>query len=367
MRPAISESVPILDLELNERLTRASKALVRNKYLLDTSVADHGASMLARDLHDGGYGPHEGPSFLRRTIPFYKFGDRTSDFVFALVPTAHTLGCSWKWRRTDLDSDEAERRRKELTSTESLLAETINPAQYTWIKALGLIAPGEGKNRVDFFRTEGIEFIPAKVYERTYPRPDQIAIYSVKKHGFEDTWAVLDGRWVEKVSNPSWALPIMEAYGAVTGLQWPRDFPAPERVQQAFFAHEGVLSPLGHPDFDEDPIVDLETLRISDAYQAELLHCSAFELNNVKIDPRTWLVAGAGFLVSFAALALAPNGWVDFKVLTGIVLGASLCAGLLPLMAPILIAQRRSVGHNSHLPREMAPKYCEKGGQRHLG
>jgi hypothetical protein len=287
--------------------------------------------------------------------------------VFALVPTAHTLGCSWKWRRKHIDDDEAERRREELTSKEALISERLNPAQYTWIKPLGLFAPGEGKNRVDFFRTEGIEHIPAKVYERTYPRPDQIAIYNIKKNGFEDTWAVLDGRWVEKVANPSWALPVMQAYGASIGERWPTHFPTPEEVQQAFFARVGVTSPLGHPDFDDDPIVDLETLRFTEKYQSELQICSAFDLNHVRIDPRTWMIAGAGFVLSGLALALAPATWVDFKVLSGIVLGASISAGVIPLIAPIFTAPRRHVRDQLHLPPELAPKHRKETGKRLLG
>ncbi|RMO08904.1 hypothetical protein ALQ48_200013 [Pseudomonas coronafaciens pv. zizaniae] len=43
--------------------------------------------------------------------------------------------------------------------------------------------------------------------------PARITIYRIQVSAFSATWAVLDGRWVENIPNPSWTLPLMKAYG----------------------------------------------------------------------------------------------------------------------------------------------------------
>lgn len=362
-----SDAVHTVDLGVSGGLNWAAKNLVLNKYLVDTAVADHGAAMLARDLYDGGYGPHEPMPFLHRVIPFLHAAERAGNHSYGLVPTSNTIGCSWKWRHKSLDQDEVQRRVEELTDTEALADNTLNTATYAWIKPLGLFTPEEGKNRVDFFREEQVKAIPAKIYERTYPSADRIMIYNVEKSGFAETWAVLDGRWVEKVSNPSWTLPLMEAYGVRVGARWPSHFPDPEQVQGALFEHRGDTSPLGNSEFGDKVVVDLETLRVRAEYQSEPIRTTVLKLKHAKIAPQTWMIAGAGFVVSCIALALAPDSWLAFKIAAGIALGASLSAGFVLAIAPILTTERRNVDNELPLPPELAPKYRARLGKRHLG
>jgi hypothetical protein len=364
---SVKGGVQPLSLNLPDRLSRAARTLVYNKYLLDTAVATQGAAMLARDLHDGGYGPHEPMPFLFKVIPFLRVGNNTGESVYALVPTLHTIGCSWKWRGSGLDAKEVSRRREELSNEDALLNGTLNKALYTYIPALGIIAPGEGKNRVDFFREEGIEAIPAKVVVRTYPSADRITIYRVECSGFKDIWAVLDGRWVQKVSNPSWTIPLMEAYGVSVGEQWPRTFPMAKSVVMALFEPHGDTSPLGHPDLGTSAIVDLETIRAIEEYQSEEVRCSMFDLKHIQIDKRIWLVAGASFVLSVIAIGGLPANWLNAQICAGIILGASVGAGCIPFLGEILTTERKHLDSELPLPPQLAPKYRKHTGRRLLG
>lgn len=367
MQQADDDRVPPLDLQISQRMADAAQALVRNKFQIDLCASDRGAVLLAGDLHGGGQGPHTGDCFLQFVIPFYRLGDRTDNYVLASVPTAHTLGCSWRWQRRNLDDAEASRRVEQLTDTDALVDGSIDCVRYTWIKPLGLIAPGEGKNRVDFFRHEGIESIPAKVYERDYPAPDRLAIYEVEKEGFKETWAVLDGRWVEKVEYPHWAVPLLSAYGVPVKARWPREFPAPEKVKLGFFDHPGSLSPMGHPELRGDLIVDMETIKAIAQYQSEEMACTAWDLKHVKINPALLKCAGAGAVASLVCLGAAPDSWVDFRIMAGIVFGACFSAGALPYIAPMLTTQRRNVDRQLPIAVEQSPKYEAMTGKRHLG
>lgn len=356
-----------VDLGISDELNSVVRAIVRNKHILDAAVSDQGAAMLARDLHDGDYGPHEPMPFLHKILPFPHAIERSPDYRPATVPTANAIGCSWNWRKKHLDENQAATRREKLSNTVALLDGSLDTTAYCWIKPLGLIVPSEGKNRVDFFREEGIDSIPADINECTYPTPDRIAIYNVEHNGFKATWAVLDGRWVENVPNPSWTLPLMTAYGARTARAWPSDFPKAELVVRALFEPSGTTTPLGHPDFGDAVVVDLETIRARAAYQSEVMPCAGLQLNHTKIDPRLWLISGALSLVSLLAMGLSPDSWTDFQIAAGILFGASFSAGFFPTLAPIFRTQRRNLDHQLQLPLELAPKNDSSPRPRYLG
>ncbi|WP_236467769.1 hypothetical protein [Pseudomonas syringae] len=362
----VSTDVSTLELGISDRLSRVAATLVRNKYLVDKAVSADCGAMLARDLHGGGYGPHEGSSFLAKVIPFLQVGDDSQTSFQALVPTAHTLGCSWRWRPTSVKPEKVSRLRDQLTDTQALVDGTLNTCQYTWIKPLGLIAPSEGKNRVDFLREQGEEVIPANVYERTYPSADRITLYKIKSSGFKDTWAVLDGRWVQKLWNPSWTIPLLEAYGVRTDESWPSTFPNPKLVVSALFEHPGDMSPLGHPDLGTAVIVDLDTITAREMHQSEEIDCNLVDLKYVSHDIRIWFAAALAFVIGVIMLGAVPNEWLQVKVAAGIVIGMAMGAAFVPLVLK-LKTSRRNVKHQLPLPPEKAPKYEGRTGRRLLG
>lgn len=355
------ESVELIDLAVSENMIKAAQAVVRNKFVLDEAVEDFGASMLARDLHDGAYGPAEPLPFLHRVVPFAYTMERVSGPRPARVPTANTIGCSWKWRSRRMKSAQKAKCRTDLDNDTALLDGTLDDASYAWIKPLGIIAPGEGKNRAGFFRSEGIESIPANVSEWTYADPSRIALYVVKDSAFEATWAVLDGRWVEAVAHPSWTKPLMTAYGVATDKLWPDDFPAPAEVLMAFFDSPRVNSPLGDPEHRYATVIDLATMTAIAEFQEERESTTVHGLKAVQIDCRVWQFAIAGFLAAIMLLALLPQDWTEAQVITGILLGAAGCAGMLPYLMNIVTVPRGGLSKEQYLPRERSPKNCGQG------
>lgn len=369
--PSLKPGVQPLDTGVTDDLNRAVQAVVRNKYLMDVAVADHGASMLARDLHDGALGPHEPLPFLCHILPFYRACERVDDgtptYEFALVPTSNTLGCSWRWRRTSLSESDLESCRDKLTDFVAMADGKVDDATYAWVKPLGIFAPCEGKNRVDFFREEGIESIPARVFEWTYPEASRIEIYDVKKGGFSGVWAVLDGRWVEPVPNPTWTLPLLRAYGAKTAERWPASFPEPEQVQLAFFQRPGTTSPLGNPDFGEVPVADLHTIMAIQNFKSQPVRIAPIELRHVKIDHRVWLFSLAAALIACVLLVALPSQWTNARVIAGIALGSALAVGVTPYMVPFMTTKRGALAKGSFLPLSLAPKAAHEKTRRSLG
>jgi hypothetical protein len=346
-----------LELGISARMASMAQRLVSNKYLLDKVVAEDRADMLAGELHDQGYGPAEAWSFLPRVLPFMQENESQGESFFALVPTAHTLGCSWKWRKKHL-SPEAISRVTRLSDAEAMRRGELNEATYFWIQPLGLVAPIEGKNRVDFFREQGIEFIPAKVIAQNYPAPTRLRIYPVRRHGFEQTWAVLDGRWLQRLSHPSWTLPLLEAYG-VQSSPWPSDFPDPALVEATFFEWPGPASALGHPPWSDRETVDLHTLAAEQLHGDEILSAALLQLDNVKVDRRLWFAAGGAALVGMACLALAPVTWDSLRVTASFIFGSAFGAAMLPFLDCIK-APRRALAHQDPLPADLNPKIVSR-------
>ncbi|KJK06758.1 hypothetical protein [Pseudomonas tussilaginis] len=355
---------------ISDKLAQAVHSIVYSKYLMDCAVKDHGATMLAPNLFDSGYWPLEPMSFLSQILPFHRTCKRTDDgspdYQYALVPTSNTLGCSWRWRRKHLEPLKAEELLEQLTDFDAMTRKEIDEASYCWIKPLGIFAPSEGKNRVDFLREKGVATIPARIYEWTYSEPHRIVLYSVKKGAFDATWAVLDDRWVESVEHPSWTIPLLTAYGVKLEV-WPETFPKPESIQLALFQAPGVTSPLGHPDWEGIAIVDMDTINAIHVFQQEAVSTTAFELNEVKIDHRVWQFAIAVALIAGIALAALPEQWVEIRILAGMALGAAIMGGMMPYMAPFVRTRRKALRKNSFFPRRNAPKEPNQRIRRQFG
>lgn len=344
-----------IDLAISERLSRAVQDLAHNKYVMDLDVHQHSAGILAGDLHDGAYGPAEPLPFLARILPFMWAATPSDGREYALVPTANTLGCSWRWRRRSLDDERAQRLVLQLTDSRALESHSLDRASYALVRPLGIFAPNEGKNRVDFLREEGIEQIPAEVFYIDYPSADRMKLYRVEAGVFAETWAVLDGRWVERVAHPHWAIPVLNAYGVALEQEWPARFAPIGDVLGAFLGRRGSTQALGHPEHRNAPVVDLETLRVRSEYQAERVACPVIKLQHAKVHPRFWLSVGAGLFVSTLATMWLPAGWIEARLVAGMALGAA-AGALVAVVAPVLRVRRRFYRDQSALPLQLAPK-----------
>lgn len=222
----MDEHIKSADLSyLTPAMVRAARDFVDLKFQIDT-LARKSPANIPDDLHGpmggGEYGPYNGSGFFNNIIPFLP-RDRTSQKATVMaVPVAHSLGCSWNWWP---DNDKPTKEKNEIISR--ITSERgISSTGYTYIPELGLFLPGEGKNRVNFCRFHDIEHVPAQVYVEHYPEAERLKVYIIGVAGGRDVWAVLDNRFVQKVSHYAYALPLLKAYGVTISHEWPKDLPA---------------------------------------------------------------------------------------------------------------------------------------------
>ena len=194
----------------------AINRLVLAKYYLDLQNFHFYDSWAIEDLA-GRLSPFE---FAEKVFPFIDQYEPCGAEFSALVPVAQTLGFGCKWR--SIKGDERERRKQFITDPKrASLDSDVHRAEYGWIKPLGLIIPFEGKNRVDFLREEGVDFIPAVVTPCDYPDAIRIQIYKINVKGVSQCWAVLDGEKLQANNHPSLAVPVLKALGVEILEEWP--------------------------------------------------------------------------------------------------------------------------------------------------
>jgi len=314
-------ALQVLSNELPNELHTAILELVYNKYLLDKIISEHGNTRLAGALYDGCYGPHEATSFYRLVFPFIPLWNRSGDTFSALVPTQQVIGASWRWRTKNVEQAKRDTLLAKLRDPKNASKTYFERAQYMWIRPLGLVLPHEGKNRVDFLRDMGLEHIPACVTPYDYPASDRLAQYRVKVHGRTEYWAVLDGKWVERLAHPEWAMPILKAYGVSEGQKWPDEFPSVDNVVAAFG------TPTGNPAFLSDAIVNLEKLAADSTFRAETVCCSVLDLKALRFRPSFWLYWLGIFLICIVAMCLLPSTWTTTRIIVGV--GYGTCLGTL--------------------------------------
>lgn len=225
------DSVKELDLSyLSPDVLSAAKNFADLKYQIDLTGRRNPAE-IPNDLHGrqryGEYdGPYGGDTFLESIIPFLPSDPDYEDLGVKLVPIPHTLGRSWHWWPEDCKGDE-----------EKIISQITSPehgkyAYYYLVKELGVIYAGEGKNRVNFCRHHKIDRIPVKVIQFHYPQADTIEIYYVNSHIGADVIAVLNERYLQKVSHISYALPLLNAYGVRVNTVWPTKFPSIDSIYE---------------------------------------------------------------------------------------------------------------------------------------
>ena len=225
------DSVKELDLSyLSPDVLSAAKNFADLKYQIDVTGRRNPAE-IPNDLHGrqryGEYdGPYGGDTFLESIIPFIPFAPDYEVLGVKNIPIAHTLGRSWRWWPDHCCGDE-DRIIEHISSPEN-----GKYAYYYLVKELGVIFASEGKNRVNFCRHHGIEKIPVKVIQFNYPPANSIKIYVINSHVGTETVAVLDGRYLQKISHISYALPLLNSYGVNVDTEWPINFPSIENIYE---------------------------------------------------------------------------------------------------------------------------------------
>ncbi|MEW6343046.1 MAG: hypothetical protein AB1704_20485 [Pseudomonadota bacterium] len=324
-----------IDDGIGQTLRGEIRTLVDAKYLVDALAHKRVGRRLTGAFHDGSRGPKEGSEIFCAILPFADI-ERDGEEFSALVPTAQTIGASWKWQTDSVKEHDREDLLALLQSPERAMPRAWERAEYFWIKPLGLFLAHEGKNRVGFLRDMNVDWIPARVFPCNYVAPELLTLYKVGLRERTCWWAVLDGTWLEPLAHPGWALPVLRAYGVHETSDWPAAFPSIELTTAALRERRP------DPAFSTLPALNLPLVLEKSAYQNEVISCSLFDIDEMPV-PRNF---GIGMVVcSFAAVVLIgtlPSTWETLRIVAGMVAGAGIGA-MLTCMLRIWKLPRRLV------------------------
>ncbi len=338
----MDETLTSLDISyLSDELISAAQNFAALKFDIDMLGRSRPKDIPA-DLHGpmngGEYGPHFSSSFFTAIIPFFPRNVDSQEATVYAVPVAHTLGCSWRWWPDYKSSikDASEIR------THILSEFGASRTAYTWVYELGLCLPGEGKNRINFCRHHGIETLPARVYVEHYPSADRMEIINLSVAGGRDVWAILDNRYVQKVSHYTYALPLLRAYGVKVSEAWPEELPPVHTLLQ--HARKCTNDSLFHRN-----VIDLQAVQqqLDKAAQKATEGESFTRCGLLDLPIRRKFISC--FVMIFFWMVSAAV-WCNFREgITGGVALATLafCSGVLTvMMAPVLQIKQKHIEKN---------------------
>lgn len=308
--------------EVPFELARAIEALVALKYEADRLGGSAASALPHPALTFDTHGTTSSLEFMRTCLPFLTRSDGPS--VRMLVPTSQVAGKSWRWKPERVKDEDRETLIAYLTDDARADHRDPDHAGYIAWPALGLVVAVEGKNRVALLQLRGIGWIPADVDLVIYPEADRLARYEVIVGGRIEFWAVLDGRYVERIPLHAAGSDVLTAYGVPLPAPWPDRFPRPHEVL-ALLERKG--------DFQ----ADLAPLQQDAASTYERSVVSVLELHGLSGRPAPLLSAAAIFLVG-AVIALESTGWI--RSVTALV-AASVAGGFACLSLPLFTARRR--------------------------
>lgn len=328
------KNLNIVDLShLSALQIKAAREFTDLKFDIDMKARDCPKN-IPDDLHGpmrgGEYGPYFGMCFFNSIMPFMPRDSETHTPETLLIPVTQTLGCSWRWWPDRYQSKEDEEKIKSHIFSEYGISST----SYTCIPELGLFLPHEGKNRVNFCRHHKIDNIPARVYTHHYPKAERIAIYVVDIAGGKDVWAVLDGRYIQKVSHYAFAWPLLRAYGVPNQHQWPAELPSLNDI----LAHANSAM---ETELFYEPVIDVEKVRRG-------LGDNVIRTGLVEFPIRkkyTYLALFAAvFMMAMTAFDYSSGDLAESIFLA---IGAFSAGNLFALMAPIFWTRKRYLANEN--------------------
>lgn len=303
-------------------LARAVEALVALKYEADRLAGSAACALPHPALTFNTHGTTSSFEFMRTCLPFLTGSDQPS--VRMLVPTSQVAGESWRWKPGRVKDEDEEALIAYLTNDARADRRDPDHAGYIAWPALGLIVAVEGKNRVALLQSRHIGWTPADVDLVVYPEAARLARYTVIVGGRKEVWAVLDGRYVERIPLHAAGRDVLTAYGVALPTPWPDSFPRPDEVL-ALLQREG--------DFQ----ADLAPLQQDAASAYDRIAVSVSDLHGLSGRPAPLLSVAAAFLVS-AVIALESTGWIRF---VAALVAASVAGGFACWRFPLFTARRR--------------------------
>ena len=261
-------------------LREAVTALVRAKARVDR-LARGGPDDRALAARCGLPAGEDGTSLFAEVFPFHGHWNPVGPSDLRNVPLDLTMGHSWRWHPENIAQGKRASLKEELLSC----AGGSNLAEVCWIKPLSLFLAHEGKNRIEFLRSEGATHYPALTTPYDYPAPDRLTLVQVSGPHGDEWWAVLDQDSIEPLRCPEWSLEILTAYGVSTIKGWPEDYPPYPAVRQAFDERRRRnFRPL------KEVPVSLKALQAKEAKASEEVSMSLIDLPGVQLR-RGWIRA----------------------------------------------------------------------------
>jgi hypothetical protein len=347
-----------IDDGITDDLRLEIQTLVDAKYLVDELAHKAAGERLASAFHDGAYGPRHGVELFRTVLPFSQLDFLGGEFS-AFVPTAQTIGASWKWTTRSVPEDERQSLLAKLQDPEQARRGGSDRAEYTWIKPLGLFLAHEGKNRVGFFRDMKAEWIPAVVSPCDYPAPDRLVIYETRRADRAVFWAVLDDSLLEPIHYPEWTMPVLRAYGVQEFQSWPGRFPSLYATAHAI--HTSTADSLT----SRVPPLDLRQILAEEKFQAEEISCSLMEIETVKVSWRFRVSMALVCVASVLVVGALPSDLQTVRILFGMFAGTAFGA-MVSAVLPILRAARRNIDRMA-VYREFGPQTTQSVTARFRG
>ena len=316
-------------------LLDAVARLVDAKQSADILSAGHAAALLDPALRAEGGGAIDSFHFLRQAIPFLSVDGPSSK---GPVPVDSLFGESWRWRPEDVPVGDVHRLLAYLTDPARADEGDRDHAEVLAWPDLGIYVAQEGKNRVAFLRAHAVSTMPASIVSVAYPSADRIRRYRVRDGADDQVWAVLDGRFAQKLPLYRLGASVLDAYGVAPLSAWPESLPLPEAARRAVSGLVLYGTRLGHVRGWIN-CVDLEVDVPAPPKPSEPSFRSALDLLGTQLRYGVLAAWGVGALLSGILAAYLPEGAIQSAAWTAYGIGIG---GLLLLTLPIFRAKDRS-------------------------
>lgn len=206
------------------------RMLVAAKRELDRVMRTPAYRVIAESFEKHGLeSPIGAMDFRAEILPFADVSEPIGKDYWTAVPVDQTIGANWRRHPEDLSPAERAKWAAQLYDKQG-----VEEASFVLIEPLGLFLAVNGQNRVALLEAEGYSHCCCWLSHWSYPTSNRLRIYIAESSLGTEWWAVLDNVLIERLSHPSWVIPILTAYGVPTAEPWPDHFPGHEAVLKRF-------------------------------------------------------------------------------------------------------------------------------------
>lgn len=230
-----------LFLSVPHKLQPGASKFVGAKSRLDKLLREGDGMFLPQALLAPGGAFLDEFDFVNACLPFMEKVEAHSDMQWALVPRAFLMGPTYPPDMAKQLNEEEDSLAQHAAQHPGAVPDTradsgMMPASpdFHWYPDLGVFFVHSMRRKVIRQYLTDSEFIFGAVNQWRYPEPTRIARYEVVLPGHNETWFVLDERWVQRVPLQAVTDDLLTAYGIAPAKPWPRRLPSPLLVARAF-------------------------------------------------------------------------------------------------------------------------------------